>query len=74
MEYEVVHEIKNLCRNNQMRDVFFREVECVDPESYVRSVLKGRVVELSREEGPDGQVTIHAVSDGLIQKVVFCPI
>ena len=27
MEYELVHEIKNLCRNNQMRDIFFEEVE-----------------------------------------------
>ena len=32
MEYELVHEIQNLCRNNQMRDVFFEEVECDDPE------------------------------------------
>ena len=31
-EYELVYEIKNLCRNNQMRDVFFEEVECDDPE------------------------------------------
>ena len=31
MEYELVHEIKNLCRNNQMRDIFFEEVECDDP-------------------------------------------
>ena len=27
-EYELVWEIKNLCRNNQMRDIFFEEVEC----------------------------------------------
>ena len=25
-EYEMVREIPNLCRNNQMRDVFFDEV------------------------------------------------
>ena len=31
-EYELVREIKNLCRNNQMRDVFFEEVTCDDPE------------------------------------------
>ena len=73
-EYEIVHEIKNLCRNNQMRDVFFEEVECDDPETHVRGLLKGKVLELSREEGADGQVTIHAVCDGLIQKFVFSPI
>ena len=32
-EYELVYEIKNLCRNNQMRDVFFEDVECDDPDS-----------------------------------------
>ena len=74
MEYELVHEIKNLCRNNQMRDIFFDEIECDDPETYVRNMLKGKTLELSREEGPDGQLTIHAVADGLIQKFVFTPI
>ena len=74
MEYELVHEIKNLCRNNQMRDIFFDEIECDEPETYVRNMLKGKTLELSREEGPDGQLTIHAVADGLIQKFVFTPI
>ena len=74
MEYELVHEIKNLSRNNQMRDIFFDEIECDDPETYVRNILKGKTLELSREEGPDGQLTIHAVADGLIQKFVFTPI
>ena len=73
-EYELVHEIKNLCRHNQMRDVFFDEVVCDDPESYVRSALKGKTVKLSVEPGADGAVTIHAVVDGLIQKFVFTPI
>lgn len=41
-EYELVYEIKNLCRNNQMRDVFFEEVECDDPEAYLRGRLKGK--------------------------------
>ena len=39
MEYEVVREIKNLCPNNQMRDIFFDEVETDDPERYVRACL-----------------------------------
>ena len=73
-EYELVREIQNLCRNNQMRDVFFEEVECDDPETYVRQMLKGKTIELSREDGSDGQVVIHAVADGLIQKFVFTPV
>ena len=67
-EYELVYEIKNLCRNNQMRDVFFEEVECDDPEEYLRGRLKGKTVEFSTEKGAGGSVTIHAVVDGLIQK------
>ena len=73
-EYELVRQIRNQCPNNQMRDVFFEEVECDDPETYVRQLLKGKTIELTREEGMDGQVVIHAVADGLIQKFVFTPI
>ena len=73
-EYELVHEIKNQCPNNQMRDIFFTEVQCDDPETYVRGVLKGKVLELSAEPGAEGAVTIHAVADGLVQKFVFTPI
>ena len=72
-EYELVHEIKNLCRNNQMRDIFFEEIECTDPEAYVRQRYAGKEMELSVEEGSAGAVTIHAVIDGLMQKFVFTP-
>ncbi len=74
MEYELVHEIKNLCRNNQMRDVFFEEVECDDPVEFVASRLKGKTMELSSEAGTGGAVTVYATVDGLIQKFVFTPI
>lgn len=73
-EYELVHEIKNLCRNNQMRDIFFEEIECEDPEMYLRDRLKGKQIELTVESGSGGTVTIHAVVDGLMQKFVFTPI
>ena len=73
-EYELVHEIKNLCRNNQMRDIFFEEIACDDPESYIRRKYAGKEMELSVEEGSGGAVTIHAVIDGLMQKFVFTPI
>lgn len=72
-EYELVREIQNLCRNNQMRDVFFEEVECDDPERYVRSLLRGKSIEISTEETAGG-ITVHAVCDGLMQKFVFTPI
>ena len=74
MEYEMVREIKNLCPNNQMRDIFFDEVQTDDPESYVRIFLKGKAVDVSSETRSDGTVTVHATCDGLIQRFDFTPV
>ena len=73
-EYELVHEIKNQCPNNQMRDIFFEEIECDDPEAYLRGKLKGTDIRMQREDGAKGTVIIHAEVDGLIQKFIFTPI
>lgn len=73
-EYELVREIPNLCRNNQMRDVFFQEVETEDPVDYVRNFLKDSKAELTAQQRNDGSVTVYAVADGLTQKFIFTPI
>lgn len=73
-QYELVREIQNLCRNNQMRDVFFEEVETDDPQGYVRSLLKGKDITLSCDLRDDGTVTVYATADGLTQKFIFTPI
>ena len=73
-EYELVREIQNLCPNNTMRDIAFQEVECADPESSVRELLKGKNVELSSDAREDGSVTVYASCDGLTQKFIFSPI
>ena len=73
-EYEMVREIHNLCPNNQMRDIFFEEVETDDPEQYVRSFLKGKATGVSVDARPDGSVTVYASCDGITQKFVFTPI
>ena len=73
-QYELVREIQNLCRNNQMRDVFFDEVETDDPEGYVRSLLKGKDVTLTSDVHSDGSITVYASCDGLTQKFIFTPI
>lgn len=73
-EYEMVREIPNLCRNNQMRDIFFEEVETEDPVAYVRKFLEKSQVEISWETRADGSVVIFAVADGLTQKFTFTPI
>jgi hypothetical protein len=73
-EYELVREIPNLCRNNQMRDVFFDEVQTDDPVAYVKQFLKDSQLELTVENKADGGVTVYAVADGMTQKFMFTPI
>ena len=73
-EYELVHEIQNLCRNNQMRDVFIEEVTCDDPVAYVRGRLKGKTVELSVDAQTADTMTVHTVCDGLMEKFLFTKI
>ncbi|MBR2309837.1 MAG: hypothetical protein IKA47_04810 [Oscillospiraceae bacterium] len=73
-EYELVREIPNLCPNNQMRDVFFDEVETTDPVEYVRDFLKASATELSVERKEDGTVIVFAVADGMTQKFIFTPV
>jgi hypothetical protein len=74
MWYELVREIPNLCPNNQMRDVFFDEVETEDPADYVRQFLHKTKAEITAEKRSDGGVTVYAVADGLTQKFIFTPI
>ena len=74
MEYEMVREIQNLCPNNQMRDIFFDEVQTDDPAEYVRTFLKGKALDVAVEPGRNGAVTVFANCDGLLQKFVFTPI
>ena len=43
--YEVVREVENLCANNQMRDIFFEEIETDDPVGWLRDFVKGKDVD-----------------------------
>ena len=72
-QYELVREIPNLCRNNQMRDVFFDEVETEDPVAYVKSFLKDSEADITVEQKVGGAVTVWAVAEGLTQKFIFTP-
>ena len=72
-EYELVHEIQNLCPNNQMRDIFFEEIECESPEAWLRQRLAGKEFSLTVEPGRNGAVTIHALVNGMTEKFVFTP-
>ena len=65
--WEVVREIENQCANNQMRDVFFDEIETDDPVEWVRREVKGKQVELPADR--TGEVFVE--SGGVCQKFLF---
>ena len=71
-EYELVHEIQNLCRNNQMRDVFIEEVACDDPVAYVQALEPDIQVEVTRSE--DGKLVVLAEKDQYRAKYSFTEI
>ena len=73
--YEVVREIENSCERNQMRDVFFDEIETDDPLQAVRSLLKnGGEAKLSMQIMDENSLTVYADCSGMIQKFLFTKI
>ena len=73
-EYEVVREVQNLCGNNQMRDVFFEEIETDDPVGWVRSLIMGKAVNLTVDEKENGDLTVYVESGGVSQKILMTKI
>lgn len=69
--YEMVREIENLCANNQMRDVFFEEVETEDPVAYIRGLMAGKSVEISADYPAPGRVNVFVNIAGTTQKFLF---
>ena len=53
MWYEVISEIKNSCSNNQMRDVFFEELDIADPDAWIAEREKN-AVSIEREDMEHG--------------------
>ena len=74
-QYEVVREIGNSCSGNQMRDVFFDEIETDDPEAYVRRLLSGDPsAVLTTQMRDDGCCTVYAQCRGIAQRFAFTKI
>lgn len=73
-EYEFVREIFNNCSGNQMRDVFFEEIETDDIEAYLRQYLEKKDVITAREELPDGGIRFNVDSSGMLQRFTFTEI
>lgn len=72
--YETVWEIFNQCSNNQMRDVFFEEVEIEDIEAFLRNKLKGKDVTMEKTVQEDGTIVYDILASGMKQRYSFTEI
>ena len=72
--YEMIREIFNQCSGNQMRDVFFSEVELEDPEEIIKQYCKGTVTQYDRTDKADGSIIFDYTTDGLHQRISLCEI
>ena len=73
--WEVVREIENECSRNQMRDVFFDEIETDNPLEAVRAMLKEDSNASLRMETVDSEnVTVYADCSGMTQRFLFTKI
>ena len=74
-EYETVWEIFNkCCPNNQMRDVFIEEIQCEDPEEYIRQKFADKVLQYDKTVQPDGTIVFDIVTSGIKQRYTFTEI
>ena len=73
-EYELLIESINPCGGSAHATRTILEIETDDPENYVRSLLKGKNIVLTRDDRADGGITIYASCDGIPQKFIFTPI
>ena len=72
--WEVVREIENQCANNQMRDVFFDEIETDDPVEWVRGEVKGKQVDIRVDKLSESRMTVFVESGDVSQKFLFTEI
>ena len=70
-QYELVREIQNSCANNQMRDVFFDEIETDDPLAYLQAQFPGPGYSFRVDSVRPDAVTIYVEHAGLLQKYLF---
>ena len=73
MTYEMIREIFNLCSNNQMRDVFVRQIETDDIDAVARSFCTGKDYTLEKDVKDDGTIIYDLTVDGLRQRLSFTP-
>ena len=74
MEYEMIREIFNQCSGNQMRDVFFQEIETDDTDAVVKEYLVGTNVTCEKSVSENGSVIYDINTDGVHSRIGFTPV
>ncbi len=72
--YETVWEIFNLCANNQMRDVFFDEIETDDIEGFLKQKFAGKQVTFEKTVLENGTIIYDIDASGIRQRYSFTEI
>lgn len=72
--YETVWEIFNQCANNQMRDVFFDEIETDDTDAYVKNKFKDKQVTFEKTVLENGTIVYDINASGMKERLSFTEI
>ena len=72
--YETVWEIFNQCANNQMRDVFFDEIDTDDTDAYVKNKFKDRQITFEKTVLENGTIVYDINASGMKERLSFTEI
>lgn len=72
--YETAWEIFNQCANNQMRDVFFDEIETDDTDAYVKNKFKDRQITFEKTVLENGTIVYDINASGMKERLSFTEI
>ena len=73
-QYEVIREIIKQCPLNHSRDQFFEEIQCEDPEIYIRERCGGRKETYEKSIQKDGSIVFDVYFSGMHQRYTFSEI
>lgn len=73
-EYEAIREIINQCPMNHSRDQLFEEIECEDPELYIREKFRGKEFTYDKIVQSDGSIVFEILTAGIHQRYTFTEI
>lgn len=74
-QYEAVREIFNLCSGNQMRDVFFQEIQTDDLDAFVKAAYEDeKDFHFEKSVAADGSIIYDIMTAQIRQRYTFTEI